>query len=77
MNGIIDAALELEQFQLKVEKFFFENYNEQDFIKQTEAILELNPSGVVFSPTFSKEVTKDEFIPVDIINQESIKLYEA
>ncbi len=55
LNGITEAALELEQFQLKVENFFFEHYNEQDFIEQTEAILELNPSGVVFSPIFSKE----------------------
>ncbi|WP_461632842.1 LacI family DNA-binding transcriptional regulator [Labilibaculum euxinus] len=55
LNGITEAALELEQFQVKVKNFFFEHYNEQDFIKQTEAILELNPSGVVFSPIFSKE----------------------
>ncbi|BAX80808.1 LacI family DNA-binding transcriptional regulator [Labilibaculum antarcticum] len=53
--GISEAAAELEQFHLKVENFFFEHYNEQDFIKQTEAILELNPSGVVFSPILSKE----------------------
>lgn len=55
LEGICEAATELEQFQLKVEKFFFEHYNEQDFLKQTEAILKLNPSGVVFSPIFSKE----------------------
>lgn len=55
LNGINEAAIELEQFQVKVKNFFFEHYNEQDFIKQFEAILELNPSGVVFSPIFSKE----------------------
>lgn len=55
LNGITEAALELEQFQIKVKNFFFEHYNEQDFSKQFEAVLELNPSGVVFSPIFSKE----------------------
>ena len=55
LNGINDAAEELEQFQVFVEKFFFEHYNEQDFIKQTEAILKLKPSGVVFAPIFTKE----------------------
>lgn len=55
LNGINDAALELEQFQLKIENLFFEHYNEQDFIKQADVILELNPAGVVFSPIFSKE----------------------
>jgi len=53
--GINDAALELDQFHVKVEKFFFEHYNEQDFIKQTEDILKLEPSGVVFPPIFKKE----------------------
>ena len=55
LNGISDAASELEQFQVKVEKFFFEHYNEADFIEQTEAILKLNPAGVIFSPIFKKE----------------------
>ena len=55
LNGISDAESELEQFQIKVEKFFFEHYNESDFIKQTEDILKLKPSGVVFPPIFKKE----------------------
>jgi LacI family transcriptional regulator len=55
LNGISDAESELEQFQVKVEKFFLDHYNEQDFIKKTKAILALNPAGVVFSPIFSKE----------------------
>ncbi|WP_372753040.1 LacI family DNA-binding transcriptional regulator [Labilibaculum sp.] len=55
LNGISDAVSELEQFQVKVSKFFFDHFNEQDFIQQTEAILALNPAGVVFSPIFSKE----------------------
>ena len=55
LDGISEAAEELEQFQVIVEKFFFENYNEQDFIAQTETILKLNPAGVVFSPIFTKE----------------------
>jgi len=55
LNGISDAALELEQFQVQVENFFFEHYNEKDFVKQTEAILKLQPAGVVFSPIFKKE----------------------
>ena len=55
LNGINEAALELEQFQVIVENFFFEHYNEQDFIEQTEVILKLKPSGVVFTPIFTKE----------------------
>ncbi|MFA9370209.1 MAG: substrate-binding domain-containing protein [Labilibaculum antarcticum] len=55
LNGISDAALELDQFHVKVKKFFFEHYNEQNFVKQTEDILKLNPSGVVFPPIFKKE----------------------
>ena len=55
LNGVSDAATELEQFQVKVEKFFFEHYNEQDFIQQTEDILELEPAGVVFPPIFKNE----------------------
>lgn len=55
LNGISDAESELEQFQVKVDKFFLDHYTEQDFIKKTEAILDLNPAGVVFSPIFSKE----------------------
>lgn len=55
LNGIIDAAKELEQFQVKVEKFFFEYLSEEDFVKQTRDILKLKPEGVVFSPIFEKE----------------------
>nr|WP_320120407.1 LacI family DNA-binding transcriptional regulator [uncultured Marinifilum sp.] len=55
LNGINDAASEHEQFQLTVKNFFFENNNNQDFINQSEAILALNPSGVIFSPVFTKE----------------------
>ncbi len=55
LAGISDAASELEQFQVRVDKFFFEHYNEKDFIKQTEAILRLQPAGVIFSPKFKKE----------------------
>jgi len=55
LNGISDASEELEQFQLQVDKYFFEHYNEKDFIKQTEEILKLQPDGVIFSPIFKKE----------------------
>lgn len=41
LTGISNAASEFEHFQVRVEKFFFEHYNEKDFIKQTEAILRL------------------------------------
>ena len=55
LNGIRDASQELEQFQVKVETFFFEQFNEADFIKQTKKILDLKPTGVVFSPILKKE----------------------
>lgn len=55
LNGISEAASELGQFQVKVEKFFFTHYDEADFIKQTKDILKLQPSGVVFPPIFKKE----------------------
>ncbi|NOU61321.1 LacI family DNA-binding transcriptional regulator [Marinifilum caeruleilacunae] len=55
LSGISDAATELEQFQVKIEKFFFDHYNEQDFIQQTKEILKLRPAGVVFPPIFKQE----------------------
>nr|WP_320120716.1 LacI family DNA-binding transcriptional regulator [uncultured Marinifilum sp.] len=55
LNGISEAALELEQFHIKVEKHFFAHYNEEDFVKQTKNILKLQPAGVVFPPIFKKE----------------------
>ncbi len=55
LNGISKAANELEQFQVVVKKYFFEHYNEQNFIAQTEAILKQEPAGVVFAPIFTQE----------------------
>lgn len=57
-NGIRDASLELEQFDISTEKFFFDYYSEEDFCRQANKILQLKPAGLVFSPIFTKESTE-------------------
>ncbi|PKQ65058.1 hypothetical protein BZG02_04290 [Labilibaculum filiforme] len=75
LDGINNATLELEQFQLKVENFFFEHYDKSDFIKKTEKILELQPEGVIFPPIYKNEskefATKLEKLGIPFVFLES------
>ena len=64
LDGISQAAEELKQFQVVVKKYFFEHYNEKDFITQTEEILKLQPEGVIFAPIFKNE-SKDFAIKLE------------
>lgn len=55
LNGILSAVDELEQFQVELEQFFFDQYDVEDFKHQTHEIIKLSPSGVILPPFFKKE----------------------
>lgn len=58
LKGIMKAEKELRQFNVRVEKLFFDLFDETEFVKQAQKVVELNPHGAVIAPIFSTEARR-------------------
>ncbi len=56
--GIKKRNAELRQYNVQIQSFTFGQSNSQNFVSETEKILELKPDGVVLAPFFKKESVK-------------------
>ncbi|MET6997590.1 LacI family DNA-binding transcriptional regulator [Chitinophaga defluvii] len=55
LAGIMQAAEEIRQFGVSIEKYFFDLNDKKSFIKQTRLILKQKPDGILLAPSFIKE----------------------
>jgi LacI family transcriptional regulator len=54
-DGIDRAAREINDYNITVKKFFFDQFSVKTFVKEIENIQKINPDGVLLSPVFRKE----------------------
>ena len=54
-DGIDKAAREINDYNITVRRFYFDQFSVKTFTKQVQLILSLNPDGVLLSPVFRKE----------------------
>lgn len=54
-EGFLTQAKELEAFSVKITLLHFELHNEDDFLRQSQKAIELQPDGVIFAPILRKE----------------------
>ena len=74
LSGLNDAISELSHFRMEIREFLFSQFDKQDYINKSEAVLSYCPDAVIAAPVFYKE-TRDFFencstmgIPVTSIN---------
>jgi len=56
LKGILHAEQNLKDYNIKIEKFFFNQNSKKEFRIQFENLIKLNPQGVLLAPVFSDEV---------------------
>lgn len=54
-NGIERAAREINDYNVSVKRFYFDQFSVKSFSIQLKHIQQLNPDGVLLSPVFRKE----------------------
>lgn len=54
-NGIERAAREINDYNISVKRFYFDQFSAKSYIKQLRLIRDQNPDGVLISPVFRKE----------------------
>ncbi len=57
LQGILRAEAEIQQYNIKVDKYFFDQDDKASFVNQTRKILKGKPDGVMLSPDFIDEST--------------------
>lgn len=55
LKGIIKAENEIKAYNFKIENFFFDLYDEEEYNQQVQKVIALNPQGVVIAPVFINE----------------------
>lgn len=76
LTGIDTAANELKQYNVKVDRYFFDQNDQQSFTDQANLILHDKPEGVLFTPTFLEAAVpfinacKNNGIPYVIFNSD-------
>ncbi|WEK34172.1 MAG: LacI family DNA-binding transcriptional regulator [Candidatus Pseudobacter hemicellulosilyticus] len=76
LEGVNKAAGEIRQYNVHIERFFFDQNNQQSFAGQVQQIRQYKPDGVLFSPTFLVESgalieeCKSRGIPYVLINSD-------
>jgi LacI family transcriptional regulator len=76
MDGILRAELEIRQYGIEVEHYFFDQNDRQSFAKQVAKIKKYKPDGLLFTPIFPEEsrqlITSSEAqnIPYVLINSD-------
>ncbi len=54
-KGIDRARIEIHNYNISVEKLYFNQFNAQSFIAASEKLLNANPDAVLIAPTFRNE----------------------
>lgn len=76
LNGINRAESELSQYDIKVERFFFDQNDKKSFLSRAKKILKNEPDGIVMAPSFIEEsiqftnACKEKKIPYVFINSD-------
>jgi LacI family transcriptional regulator len=76
LDGILRAELEIRQYGIHVEHYFFDQNDRQSFAKQVVKIKKYKPDGLLFTPIFPEEskqlITGSEAqnIPYVLINSD-------
>lgn len=55
LKGIEDAESEIRQYNVKIEKYFFDQDDKTSFLKQANKIIKDKPDGVLLAPSFIDE----------------------
>lgn len=58
LKGIRKAEKNLSEYNIKIEKFFFNQNSKEEFQEQFENLININPHGVLLAPVFTNEVQK-------------------
>ena len=76
LNGIEKAESELKQYNVKVERYFFDQNNPFSFTEQANLLLENKPEGILFTPSFIEQAIpfihscKNSSIPYVLFNSD-------
>lgn len=57
-DGIEKAAREINDYNISVKKFYYDQFSVKTFTKKVKEILNMNPDGVLLSPVFRKEAAE-------------------
>ncbi|MBS1749487.1 MAG: LacI family DNA-binding transcriptional regulator [Bacteroidetes bacterium] len=57
LQGIMRAEAEVQKYNIKVDKYFFDQDDKTSFVNQTKKIFRVKPDGVMLSPDFVDEAT--------------------
>lgn len=55
LEGIGQAEAEIKQYNIRVDKYFFDQDDEESFVSQSRKILKKKPDGILLSPDFIEE----------------------
>lgn len=58
LKGIEQAEAEIRQYNVKIEKYFFDQNDKSSFEKQARKILKTKTDGILLAPSFIEEATK-------------------
>ncbi|MBN9381402.1 MAG: substrate-binding domain-containing protein [Chitinophagaceae bacterium] len=78
LDGIDQAAGEIRQYNVHIERFFFDQNDRQSFFKQVRRLSKTLPDGVLLSPIFPEEsmilirTLEDAGVPYIMINSEIV-----
>ena len=53
--GIEQAALEIKQYNIRIEKYFYNQNDKGSFVKEANKILRKKPDGILLAPSFIEE----------------------
>lgn len=55
LDGVTQAENEIRQYNVHVERFLFDQNDQQSFARQVKKIEQQKPDGILFTPTFAEE----------------------
>ncbi len=76
LDGVNKAEGEIRQYGIHIERFFFDQNDQQSFARQVKRIEQYKPEGLMFSPTFADDsiqlirFCEQEEIPYVLINSD-------
>ena len=55
LQGIEQAGVEIKQYNIKIDKYFFDQNDKDSFVNQAKKILRKKPNGILLAPHFIEE----------------------
>ena len=74
LKGVDKAISEIEHYGIRIKKYFFDQFDVEAFLEESQKIVTEKPDGVLFAPVFGKESLefvrqlKEQSTPVVLIN---------